>query len=123
MKLEKLPLPNWSKVYRICLLVFSGIMAMNASLFILFAFSPAEFTTSNPNKLIPWSLIFAMLFLMGAIIPYLLANLIYGILWITKLRGKGFTASKISSFFLVSVPLIALLSLLAVYFPAIFNIS
>lgn len=117
------PLPSWATSYRITLLVFSGIMVANAFVFIIFAIFPSEFKTSNPNKLIPWSLIFAMLFLMTAIVPYLLSNLVYAILWFTKIKGRGFSVSKSSTFFLSSIPLISVFVLLVIWFPAILNIS
>lgn len=114
------PLPAWARGYRLYLIIFDVIIFLNSLVFILFAFFPGEFTTANPNKMIPWMLVFAGLFLMVALIPYLLSNLLYGILWWVKIRGKGFLASKISSLFIVSVPALISSIIFLLYLPAVF---
>lgn len=41
-----------------------------------------------------------------AAIPYLIASAVYGVRWAVSLRGRGYTVSGLSSFFLVAAPAI-----------------
>lgn len=119
MNQQKFPLPNWAKNYRIFLMVFDLIVFLNASVFIVFAFFPSGFTTSNPNKAVPWLIIFAGLFFLVFLIPYLLSNLIYLILWFLKIKGKYFSVSRGSSAVLVAIPVLITVIILLVYLPAV----
>jgi hypothetical protein len=119
MNSQKYPLPSWAKGYRITLMIFDAVIFLNFLVFLVFAITPGSFTTSNPNKAIPWLFVFAMLFLIAAVIPYLLANIVYGILWLTKLRGKGYFVSTISSVLIIGMPALVTVVLLMIWLPIV----
>lgn len=104
-------LPDWARFYRIVLMVFGGL-AMLALLVITICFSlPASMYEPGGLRAVGLGILLSLPYAVVSI-PYLIANLVYAIRWATTLRGRGHSASGLSSSFLVVAPIVVAASII-----------
>ena len=60
-----------------------------------------------------WALVWVGLALPALGIPYMIASIVYGALWLNTLRGKGYRSYPATSWMLVAAPLVVGLAILA----------
>jgi hypothetical protein len=96
-------LPPWARVFRITLMVFHGIGILGVFLVIFVYIFPLGPGPSGKMYL-TFPLLFAWLGFIFLSIPYLIANVTYGILWLSKIRGRGYRTHTLGTVFLVTPP-------------------
>ena len=102
-------LPSWARTYRIVLMILGGI-AMAALLVIAVSFSlPASMYEPGGLRGVGFGIMLSLFYAVGSI-PYLIANVVYAVRWATSLRGRGYSASGLSSAFLVAAPVLVAIS-------------
>lgn len=102
-------LPAWAKTYRTVLMVLGGI-GVAALMGIIVSFSlPASMYEPGGLHGVGFGIMLSLFYAVGSI-PYLIANVIYAVRWATSLRGHGYSASGLSSAFLVAAPILVALS-------------
>ncbi|PRB44992.1 hypothetical protein CQ020_01815 [Arthrobacter sp. MYb23] len=103
------PLPAWARTFRSGLLIGAGLLVLLLLLLIVVATSGSSAGGVGILEAVLW-LGFGLFWLA---IPYVLASIIYAVLWATKLRGNGYRRYPGTSWILVGGPILAGLPLLA----------
>ncbi len=98
-------LPQWAKGYRITLLVCHALGMICVIVLILALVVPTEPGMGGTAQK-AWTLLFLWFWFMITVIPYAIGNIVYGILWLTSIRGKGYRVNKASTVFLIAPPAI-----------------
>jgi hypothetical protein len=113
------PLPAWARVFRTVLLALAGLLVvMLLLLFVAGTSASADMYTQGGRDILQ-----AIIWLgLGAVvmtIPYLIASILYAILWAAKLRGRGYRGYPGTSWVLgagpvmIALPILALIGLIA----------
>ncbi|SLK00114.1 hypothetical protein [Arthrobacter sp. P2b] len=114
------PLPAWAKVFRTILLVVAGLlMVMLLLLFLAGTSASADMYTPGGTDVLQ-ATIWLGLGTVVMTVPYLIASIIYAILWAAKLRGRGYrgypaTWALIAGPVVVALPIVALIGLISVH--------
>lgn len=98
-------LPQWAKTYRIALMVFHTTGLISIALLIIAYTVPFEPGMGGKAQ-VAWTLLLLLISFIFTSIPYIIANIVYGILWLTSLRGKGYRVNRASSFYVAIPPLL-----------------
>jgi hypothetical protein len=114
------PLPSWARVFRTILLVLAGLLAvMLLLLFVAGTSGSADMYTPGGTDVLQ-ATIWLGLGTVVMTVPYLIASIIYAILWAAKLRGRGYrgypatTWALIAGPVVVALPIVALIGLISV---------
>ena len=105
MKTRGTDLPQWAKTYRILLMVFHTMGLISIAI-VLIAYIIPLGSGMDGKAQMAWTLLFLWLAFIFTSIPYIIANIVYGILWLTSLRGKGYRVNRASSFYVAIPPLL-----------------
>lgn len=98
-------LPQWAKGFRTTLLVCHALGMVGVAVFLFALMVPTEPGMGGTAQK-AWALLFLWIWFMITAIPYAIANIVYGILWLSSLRGKSHRVNKFSTVFLLAPPLI-----------------
>ena len=103
------PLPAWARTFRTVLLFGAGLLVLLLLLLVGTSTSgSADMYTSGGRSALQ-----AMVWLgLGALlltIPYVLASIVYAVLWASKLHGRGFRGYPGTSWILIAGPILAAL--------------
>ena len=103
------PLPAWARTFRTVLLFGAGLLVLLLLLLVGTSTSgSADMYTSGGRSTLQ-----AMVWLgLGALlltIPYVLASIVYAVLWASKLHGRGFRGYPGTSWILIAGPILAAL--------------
>ena len=102
-------LPVWAKTFRTVLMVLGGLgVAALIGISVSFAL-PASMYEPGGLRGVGFGIMLSLFYAVGSI-PYLIANVVYAIRWATTLRGHGYRVSRLSSAFLVAVPVLVAVS-------------
>lgn len=109
VQVQAWPLPAWARTFRTILLIGAGFLVLLLLLLIGTSTSgSADMYTAGGRSALQ-----AMVWLgLGALlltIPYVLASIIYGVLWASKLQGRGFRRYPGTSWILIAGPILAAL--------------
>ncbi|MET4144261.1 hypothetical protein [Arthrobacter sp. UYCo732] len=98
-------LPQWAKGFRATLMVFHTLGMVGVIVYLLAVLIPTEPGMGGTAQK-SWTLLFLWFSFIITVIPYVVANIVYGILWLTSIRGKGYRATTFVTVFLTAAPLI-----------------
>jgi hypothetical protein len=106
-------LPGWAQVFRTTLLVLAGILSLILLLLLTMGTSTVGDLYQDSTVSFLQSLVYVALALPALGIPYVIASIVYGALWINTLRGRGYRSYPATSWLLVAGPLVVGLAILA----------
>ena len=110
---HKPPLPGWAQVFRTTLLVLAGIVLLFLLLLLTMGTLMVGDLYHDSTVAFLQSLVWVGLALPALGIPYVIASIVYGALWISTLRGRGYRSYPATSWLLVAGPLVVGLATLA----------
>jgi len=106
-------LPGWAQVFRTTLLVLGGILSLLLLLLLTMGTSTVGDLYQDSTVSFLQSLVYVALALPALGIPYVIASIVYGALWLNSLRGRGYRSYPATSWLLVAGPLVVGLAILA----------
>lgn len=102
-------LPEWARTFRTVLMALGGLGVV-ALLGISISFAlPASMYEPGGLRGVGFGIMLSLFYAVGSI-PYMIANVVYAIRWAISLRGHGYSASRLSSAFLVAAPILVAMS-------------
>lgn len=112
--MQKPPLPGWARAFRTTLLVLAGILLLLLLLLLTMATSRVGGDLYHDSTVaFLQGIVWVGLALPALGLPYVIASIIYGALWMSTLRGRGYRGYPATSWMLVAGPAVVGLSILA----------
>lgn len=107
------PLPSWARAFRTILLILAALLVVLLLLLLIAGMSGSADMYSQGELGVLQSTIWLGLGTVLLTIPYLIASIIYAVLWVARLRGRGYRWYPGTTWILIAGPLVAGLPVLA----------
>ncbi|MDR6987561.1 hypothetical protein J2Y66_002043 [Paenarthrobacter nitroguajacolicus] len=106
-------MPAWARTFRKVLLIGAGLLVLLLVLLVGTSTSGSADMYSAGGRSGLQAIVWLGLGVLLLTIPYVLASIIYAVMWASKLRGRGFRRYPGTTWILIAGPLLAALPLVA----------